>query len=129
MIFSGVSPDGEKHFDMVLDGSKTRTTRLSERYEVGKDYAIQPKRTKKGAEGHRIVIDEKTFETFSDMPNILLDALNKPITKVGTIPISKKDAEKEGGYTPEEFETLFKKLFPKWNGLCRWAYEFHEIKV
>ena len=47
MIFSG-EHNGKKHFDMVLNGSKTRTTRLSGKYQVGKDYAIQPKRTKKG---------------------------------------------------------------------------------
>ena len=117
MIFSGVSPDGREHFDMVLDGSKTRTTRLSDKYEFGKDYAIQPKRTKKGIEGYRMVIDKKTKEC-------------RGLTHVGIgFLITPKDARVEGGYTPEEFEEVFRKLHPKWDGRERWAYEFHVIKV
>ena len=118
MIFSGVNPDGEKHFDMVLDGSKTRTTRLSDRYEWGKDYAIQPKRTKKGVAGYRMVIDKKTKEA--------------PDFWVGNYPnwsTSYKDAKAEGGYMPEEFEEVFRKLHPKWDGRERWAYEFHLVWI
>ena len=124
MIFSGVSPDGRKHFGMVLDGSKTRTTRLSGRYTVGKDYAIQPKRTKRGIEGYRIVIDKKTLEKrVYVVPSIPSEEKNN--IWIGKIPISPSNAKKEGGYTVEEFERIFKNLFPKWNGLWRWAYEFH----
>ena len=118
MIFSGVSPDGRKHFDMVLDGTKTRTTRLSDRYQLGKDYAIQPKRTKKGMEGYRMVIDKKTKEA--------------PDFWVGDYPnwsTSYKDAKAEGGYMPEEFEEVFRKLHPKWDGKERWAYEFHVVTI
>jgi len=140
MIFSGVSPDGRKHFDMVLDGSKTRTTRLSDRYKVGKDYAIQPKRTKKGIEGYRVVIDEKWYE----LPLKWKEMFEKGGTFYGDAnrfykqsilhhtkyyPISEEDAKVEGGYTPEEFEEVFKKLFPKWGGRERWAYVFHIMEL
>jgi hypothetical protein len=117
MIFSG-EHEGKKHFDMVLDGSKTRTTRLSGKYQVGKDYAIQPKRAKNGIEGYRILIDKKTKEA--------------PDFWVGDYPdwsISYKDAKSEGGYMPEEFEEAFKKLNPKWDGRERWAYEFHVMEL
>ena len=117
MIFSGVNPDGRKHFDMVLEGTKTRTTRLSDRYQRGKDYAIQPKRTKKGIESYRIVIDKKRKEC-------------RGLTYVGIgFLITPKDAKAEGGYTPEEFEEVFRKLHPKWDGRERWAYVFHVVEV
>ena len=116
MIFSG-EHEGKKHFDMVLDGSKTRTTMLSGRYQVGKDYAIQPKGTKKGIEGYRILIDKKTKEA----PDFWVE--NYPDWS-----ISYKDAKAEGGYMPEEFEEVFRKLNPKWDGRERWAYEFHVME-
>ena len=121
MIFSG-EHKGNKHFDMVLDGSKTRTTRLSGRYTVGKDYAIQPKRTKRGIEGYRIVIDKKRKERCT-LPGMVSGGYFRSKS------ISKEDAKKEGGYTPEEFEVEFKKLFTKWDGLERWAYEFHLVWI
>ena len=122
MIFSGTSPNGKKHFDMVLDGSKTRTTRLSDRYKEGKDYAIQPKRTKEGIKGYRIVIDKKREER-CPLPGMVTGGYFRREL------ISKKDAIKEGGYTPEVFEEVFEKIFPKWDGRKRWAYEFHVIEV
>jgi len=39
------------------------------------------------------------------------------------------NAAAEGGYTIEEFERLFRELYPKWDGKKRWAYEFHVVKV
>jgi hypothetical protein len=41
--------------------------------------------------------------------------------------ISTKDAQAEGGYTPEEFETLFRALYPKWNRVVRYVFEFHVV--
>ena len=43
-------------------------------------------------------------------------------------PISEEDAKEEGGYTPIEFEKLFRELYPNWEG-DRWAFKFHAIAV
>jgi len=39
--------------------------------------------------------------------------------------ISLEDAKAEGGYTPEEFEELFRKMYPGW--IARFAYIFEFI--
>lgn len=132
MIFSGVNQEGKKHFDMMLDSSKTRTTRLSDKYQVGKDYAIQPKRTKKGVEGYRMVIDKKWQELPLKWKKIIENGgVNQKsiLHPIKYFPISEEDAKAEGGYLPDEFEETFRKLFPKWDGGERWAYEFHVIEV
>lgn len=127
MIFSG-KHNGKKHFYMVLDGTKTQTRRLSGRYEVESErknphkvgYAIQECRTCKGIEGYRIVMDRIRKEDC-----ILYGAALFPIITN----ISEEDALAEGGYTPEEFEKVFRELNPKWDGWSRWAFEFHVIEV
>jgi hypothetical protein len=43
--------------------------------------------------------------------------------------ISTEDAWLEGGYTPEQYEKVFRELNPKWDGWSRWAYKFHVIEV
>jgi len=44
--------------------------------------------------------------------------------------ISVSDAKAEGGYSPAEYELLFRKLNPKWDETSgRWAFEFHVIEV
>jgi len=43
--------------------------------------------------------------------------------------IPKEDAWAEGGYSPEEYEKVFRELNPKWDGWSRWAYKFHVIEV
>ena len=131
MIFSG-SHNGIPHFDMVLDGTKTQTRQISDRYEVESErkhphkvgYAIQRCRTCKAAERHRIVIDRKWKEE-TDQFLVAEDDKMYP----SEICISAMDALSEGGYTPDEYEKEFKKLNPKWGGWSRWAYKYHVIEV
>jgi len=98
----------QEHVDMILAGTKTQTRRLNRGYyKVGHTYAIQPCRTCIGVPGYRI----------------FMDLIWEEWVECGT------NAAAEGGYTIEEFERLFRELYPKWDGKKRWAYEFHVVKV
>jgi len=99
MIFSV-----ENHVELIKKGQKTQTRRASDRYEVGKTYAIQPSRTSKAIPDGRILIIKKRKEKYR------LDI------------ISEFDAEAEGCYSPTQFENLYEKLHPYW--LIRYAYTF-----
>lgn len=98
---------------LILEGKKTQTRRLNRGvYQIGKSYAIQECRTCKGIEGYRIVMDKICKRESFD----------------GALRIFPSDALAEGGYTPAEFEMLFRKLYPKWDERKgRWAFEFHVI--
>jgi len=116
MIFSS------EHVKLILEGKKTQTRRLNRgKYQVGKSYAIQECRTCKGIEGYRIVMDR-----------IWKEIIPRP-QEIGKNPsfnmISEQDAIAEGGYTPAEFEILFRELNPKWDGRSRWVFEFHVIRL
>jgi len=107
---------------MILDGIKTQTRRVNRgMYYVGSNYAVQLKRGVKAEPDIRIVMDmiweEKAEETIMDE--------NYPCD----IQISKQNAWAEGGYTPDEYEKVFRELNPKWDGLSRWAFAFHVIRV
>lgn len=107
------------HIGMIRNGLKatvpvttvkTQTRRLKRGvYQVGRDYAVQRKRGMKAEPDIRIVMDQIWKESYAQYLSNL---------------ISGEDAWAEGGYTPIEFEELFRKLNPKWNG-DRWAFEFH----
>ena len=103
MIFSV-----EGHIPLIIDHKKTQSRRLSNAYNVGKDYAIQPGRTKPGIKEGRILILEKWEE--------------RHIRKNQIFFISRNNARAEGGYTPEEFENLFNLMCPKW--IVRFCYKF-----
>lgn len=100
MIFSV-----EGHIEKILNGTKVQTRRQSLRYCIGKSYAIQPKRASKAIPDGRIRIINIQLE---------FDVVDTPI--------SENDALAEGGYNPEEYESLYEKLNPKW--LSRFAYTF-----
>lgn len=103
MIFS----EGD-HIEQIKAGTKTQTRRSSDRYEVGKLYAVQPCRTCKGIPDGKILITYKDVEYKSENPiwgHIL-----------------KWQAEAEGGYTPEEYEKLYEKMHPGWEK--RYVYLF-----
>ena len=94
----------KEHIEQIRNGIKTQTRRLfAGVYKVGHNYSIQPGRGKKGI-GMRFVIDKIHLEKCM---------------------ISKEDAQAEGGYTPEEYEREFKKIYPYWDGAFRWAFKFH----
>jgi hypothetical protein len=106
LIFSG-SRNGEKHIEMIFGGKKHQTRRPTGRYKVGHTYAVQPKRCAKADPRGRILIKKKTKEGSWQM-------------------ISESDAAAEGGYTPEEYEALYTKMYPGWSE--RYAYEVEVVK-
>lgn len=95
--------------EKIKNRTKTQTRRPTDRYEVGKTYAIQPKRTAKGIPDGRV----KILRKITERSNIFFT-------------ISTYDAFKEGGYTPEEFESLYEKMYPKWT--TRYAYKFEYVE-
>ena len=96
------------HVQQVINGEKTQTRRISNRYNVGQTYAVQPKRTAKGIPEGRILITAKRLELYHFMTHV-----------------SEEDAKAEGGYIPVEFETLYEKMHPNWEE--RWAYTFQFV--
>lgn len=101
------------HIQQIIEGTKTHTRRPTDRYEVGKTYAIQPGRGKFGIPEGRILILSKQYE----------------VKGIGGHPpwpfpydTSPEEANAEGGYTPEEYEALYEKMYPDWRE--RWAYKF-----
>jgi hypothetical protein len=123
MIFSG-SNKGITHIGMILMGLpefranvdlggeepiiKTQTRRMSDRYYVGRDYAVQPGRGKAAVPDIRIKITKKWEE-------------------IRVYQLCEDHAKAEGGYTPAEYEERFAKMYPSW--WTRWAYEFEVIKI
>jgi len=96
------------HIKQIIEGTKTQTRRPSDKYQVGKLYAIQPGRGKKGIPDGKILISAVRTEKKTD----------------GRIWYSVMDneAKAEGGYTPEEYEELYEKMYPDWE--VRYAYLF-----
>ena len=98
-----------EHIEKILAGEKWQTRRLRRGlYMRIQQYALQSGRGKSSIPGYRIIFDRITFENGR---------------------ISPEDAIAEGGYTPEEFETLFHMIYPRWNGDGRWVFAFHLIRA
>ena len=87
-------------------------------HKVG--YAVQRKRGVKAESDIRIIFDRIWKE------NCILYG---PSTLPKITNISEEDAWAEGGYMSEQYEKLFKKYNPKWDGWSRWAFKFHVEKV
>ena len=103
MIFS------QDHIEKIIIGEKWQTRRLRRGlYTRTKQYVLQSGRGEPGIPGYRIIFDHISFENGG---------------------ISSEDAIAEGGYTPEEFETLFQMIYPRWNGDGRWVFVFHLIRA
>ena len=100
MIFSA------DHIAQIKARTKTQTRRKSPAYRVGRTYAIQPGRKKRIPDGC-ILITRKREEKYLDGGISVFDALA------------------EGGYTPGQYETLFKNMYPGW--IVRYAYTFEFI--
>ena len=81
-------------------------------------YAVQLKRGVKAEPDIRIVMD-----------NIWSERCMYPAYPEVIIQIFGMHAWAEGGYTPEEYEKVFRDINPKWDGQKRWAFKFHAIKV
>lgn len=103
MIFSEAD-----HIEQIKAGTKTQTRRTSDRYEIGKLYAVQPCRTCKGIPAGKILITAKRLEQITDWP---------PGWRI--LPF---EAKAEGGYSPQKYEELYEKMHPGWTE--RWAYLF-----
>ncbi len=96
------------HVRQIIQGLKIQTRRQSNRYRVGKLYAIQPRRGHPGIPAGKIKIVKKWMEDeYYDY-------------------ISETDAILEGGYKRDEYEEIYSKIYGNWNQ--RWAYEFVFVK-
>ena len=96
------------HVDQVVSGIKTQTRRNSDKYKLGKDYAVQSGRGKPADPRGRIKITKIWVE-------------------LGGTMISEADAKAEGchqlgHYTPYEYELLYHKMNKLWEK--RHCYEF-----
>ena len=129
-------PADNLNLPMELRIVKTQTRRIkrgyyqveSERKKPHKiGYAVQRKRGVKAETDIRTVFDriweEDCLEDFDQEKSSLVEYIAEHIH------ISPKDARAEGGYTPKEYEVLFLKLNPKWDGWSRWAFMFHAIRI
>lgn len=82
------------HIEQIKQGRKRQTRRTSpcaDRYQVGKDYSIQPCRTCKGIPEGRILIHGKHRETKIDVTV----ELDKTMTPEGQTPASEEDIKQE----------------------------------
>jgi hypothetical protein len=114
----------EDHIEQIIACTKTQTRRASDRYQVGRLYAVQPCRTCRGIKEGRIFIAMKVREwkpDHSDLPQAARFARRWRGVEAG-YHIQDYDARAEGGYTPEEYEALYEGLHPEWTE--RWAYYF-----
>ena len=127
------------HIDMIRNGLKkhppishipprfyvkTQTRRVNRGvYQEGRDYAVQSKRGVKAEADIRIIMDEIWEEEALEF--LAENEKKYPVE----LYISKEDAWAEGGYTPTQFEGVFRGLNFKWDGWSRWAFKFHVIEV
>lgn len=100
------------HIQQIIAGSKTQTRRASDRYQIGKTYAIQPCRTCKGIPEGRILITAKRLE----------HRRYEVLWTKDCHSITPEDALAEGGYTQDAFYLLYKKMDSDWK--IRYAYTF-----
>jgi len=112
MIFSVAN-----HIEQIKAGTKTQTRRDSDRYQIGKFYAIQPGRTKPGIKEGKILITAKIIES--------RPPLQSPVMWM----ILPNDAKAEGGYDPVEYEELYEKLHPGWIKRCAYLFRYYSIRA
>jgi hypothetical protein len=93
----------EDHLEQIARGEKTQTRRTSPRYKMGCSYAIQ--------RGRCLPAD----------PRGRIRILRVREEKHG-VAISEADADAEGGYSPDLYESLYAFLNPNW--MKRFAYTF-----
>ena len=98
MIFS------EEHIRLILEGKKTQTRRRHVRVlKAGRVYRIQ-----------------RSWYEWTDIRIVITRAFQQ---RLGDI--AEEDAEKEGGYTIEEFHRIWEKINGDWDPEeVVWVYEF-----
>ena len=122
MIRNGLQNRHIQILQLIPEVVKTQTRRVNRGvYKVGKDYAVQKRRGAKAEPDIRIVMDRIWEERCISLGIYL------PVRFYNYI--SDESAWAEGGYTPEEFEKLFREINPNWNGIIRYGFEFHVIEV
>lgn len=99
-----------RHIELIKQGLKTQTRRQSGKYQVGQLYSIQPSRTSKAIPDGKILIVAKRRERSGR-----------------DSPINIYDAAEEGGYSPDEFESLYEKMHHSWAE--RWVYTFRFVPL
>jgi len=112
------------HIEQIKAGTKTQTRRPFNTYKERGLYAIQPGRGKHGIPEGKIYISQAVREwkpDLSDLPEDAKFARGWREMEAG-YPINLWSAKAEGGYTREEFEKLYEKMYPGWTE--RWAYWF-----
>ena len=97
-----------RHIDKIITGEKTQTRRRNDYFSEDRSYVLQHGRGKAGIKDGKIRVTKLVEE------------------KRGSI-ISPEDSYAEGGYTPEEFEALYEKMYPNWKK--RYAYYFEYIPM
>ena len=95
------------HVEQIKNKDKTQTRRPSGIYKEGKEYAIQPGRGKHGIPDGKIRVINKRREYKSNIFHY---------------PITAGEAHAEGGYTSDEYEGLYERMYPRWK--VRYAYVF-----
>jgi len=112
------------HIEQIKAGNKTQTRRPNDRYKVGNLYAVQPGRGKKGIPDGKIFIAWKKREWKPDLSGIPKAARFSRTWRQweAGYPLHERDARAEGGYTVEEFEELYEKMYPHWEE--RWVLYF-----
>jgi len=126
-LFKGGSPmifSKSDHIQQIINGTKTVTRRPSDRYKVGGLYKIQPGRGKKGIPDGRIYIGQKYREWKPDLSDLPEDShfIRRWRQYDAGYPIRDYQAKMEGGYTPDEYEELYEKMYPGWTE--RWVLYF-----
>lgn len=119
MIFA-LSHNGKSHVEMIFDGEKTQTRRGHGNYEVGQTYAIQRGRGKPADPRGRLLVKSTGIEFRHAMNGLGLSTHDSPR-------ISVEDALAEGGYTPEEYEKLWEKMYGS-NWIVRYVIRFEVVK-
>lgn len=111
------------HIQQIIAETKTMTRRPTDRYKVGNLYAIQPGRGKKGIPDGKIYIFQKIREWKPDLSSFPKGAIfaRRWRERIAGYPIQERAAKAEGGYSSEEFEALYEKMYPGWTE--RWAYD------
>ena len=122
---SGVSKEVKDGLHPLIIKTQTRRPNRGI-YQVGRGYAVQRKRGAKAEPDIRIVMDKIEKETGKTK---VTSTSGRKYAFADELLISKEDAQAEGNYTPEEYETIFREVYPKWGGWKRWAFKFHVIEV
>jgi len=110
MIFSKAD-----HIYQIQQGTKTQTRRPTDRYKIGTLYAIQPGRGKKGIPDGKILITGKRVEYKTPSPMWYY--------------VLEDEAQAEGGYTPEEYEKLYEKMYPSWEKRYSYLFRYFPTEV